>query len=77
MSDYHGWILGQIALLGQGRFSALDVPNLVEELNALASSYRLAIESRKAAAETGLPTAAFPEQCPFTIEQVLNSDFLP
>jgi hypothetical protein len=135
--DFHGWILGQIALLEQGRFSALDITNLIEELNALASSYRHAIESRlgvlllpllkwrwqphrrtgswessiieqrsriarqlnecpslksypaeilaeeyrlarrKAAAETGLPLSTFSEQCPFTIEQVLNPDFLP
>jgi hypothetical protein len=44
--DYHAWVLGQIGLIDDGRFSALDVPNLVEELNALASSYRHAIESR-------------------------------
>jgi len=135
--DYHAWVLGQIALLEGGRFSALDVANLVGELNALASSYRHAIESRigvlllhllksrwqpdkrtgswessiieqrsriarrlkespslrsypgeileeeyrlarrKAAAETGLPISTFPEECPFTIEQVLDPDFLP
>ncbi|HEY7296653.1 MAG TPA: DUF29 domain-containing protein [Xanthobacteraceae bacterium] len=135
--DYHGWIVGQVALLEQRRFSALDVSNLVEELKALAASYRHAIESRlgvlllhllkwrwqsdrrsgswessiieqrsriaqrlkespslksypaeiiaeeyrlarrKAAAEAGLPVSAFPEQCPFTIEQVLDPDFLP
>jgi hypothetical protein len=44
--DYHAWVLGQIALLEDGRFSALDVANLVEESNALASAYRHAIESR-------------------------------
>ena len=135
--DCHAWILGQIALLEQGRFTTLDIPNLVEELNALASSYRHAIESRlgvlllhllkwhwqpdkrtvswessiieqrsriarrlkespslksypaeilaeeyrlarrKEAAETGLLVSAFPEQGPFSIEQVLDPDFLP
>jgi hypothetical protein len=41
----------------------------------LEEEYRLA--RRKAAAETGLPISTFPEECPFTIEQVLDRDFLP
>jgi len=41
----------------------------------LEEEYRLA--RRKAAAETGLPISTFPEECPFTIEQVLDPDFLP
>jgi Domain of unknown function DUF29 len=31
----------------------------------------------EAADETGLPLAAFPSICPFTLEQVLNRNFLP
>jgi hypothetical protein len=31
----------------------------------------------RASAETGLPESAFPEECPFTIEQVLAPDFWP
>ena len=30
-----------------------------------------------AADETGLPIATFPEQCPFTTEEILNTDYLP
>ena len=30
-----------------------------------------------AAAETGLPRETFPEQCPFTFEQLMDEDFLP
>jgi hypothetical protein len=30
-----------------------------------------------AADETGLPEDAFPAACPFTIEQILDPDFLP
>ncbi|MGL6138323.1 MAG: DUF29 family protein, partial [Planktothrix sp.] len=30
-----------------------------------------------AAAETGLPRSSFPENCPFSIEQTLNIDYLP
>lgn len=27
--------------------------------------------------ETGLPVATFPEQCPWTVEQLLHADFFP
>ncbi len=30
-----------------------------------------------AAAETGLPVATFPADCPFTVDQILNGEFLP
>lgn len=30
-----------------------------------------------AAKETGLPIAAFPESCPFTIQQILDNTYLP
>jgi hypothetical protein len=32
---------------------------------------------KRAIDKTGLPPNTFPTQCPFTIEEVLNSDFLP
>jgi hypothetical protein len=41
----------------------------------LADAYRRA--RREAAAETGLPLAALPEPCPFTLEQALDDDFWP
>jgi DNA-binding transcriptional regulator YdaS (Cro superfamily) len=36
-----------------------------------------AIARDKAAAETGLRAATFPKSCPYTIDQVLDPDFLP
>jgi len=36
-----------------------------------------AIAREKAAAETGLRAATFPKTCPYTIDQVLDPDFLP
>ena len=36
-----------------------------------------AIAREKAAAETGLRAATFPKSCPYTIDQVLDPDFLP
>ena len=44
--DLNAWILGQIELLEAGRLADLDLPNLVEELRALAISQEQEIESR-------------------------------
>src|SRR3954453_23043415 len=41
----------------------------------LADAYRRA--RREAAAETGLPLAALPESCPFTLARALDDDFWP
>jgi hypothetical protein len=53
-----------------------DNPSLKPLLpQALASAYRKA--SREAVAETGLPGATFPDNCPWTVEQVLDGGFWP
>lgn len=53
-----------------------DSPSLVAEARALLhKGYGLARE--QAIAETGLPDASFPAQCPYRIEQVLDADFWP
>jgi Domain of unknown function DUF29 len=41
----------------------------------LEDAYRTA--RRSAARQTGLPLATFPEACPWTLERVLDEDFLP
>jgi len=41
----------------------------------LAEEYPYAVAG--AAEETGLPEETFPAACPFTIEQILDADFLP
>ena len=38
----------------------------------LAAVYAQAIE--RVAAETGLPAASFPEECPYSLEQILSAD---
>lgn len=38
----------------------------------LASVYAAAVE--RAAAETGVPTTAYPAECPYTLEQLLSKD---
>jgi hypothetical protein len=53
-----------------------DNPSLRPLLpHALASAYRDA--ALEAVAETGLPGATFPDESPWTIEQVLNAGFWP
>jgi len=53
-----------------------DNPSLKPLLQqALASAYRKA--TLEAVAETGLPSATFPEACPWTVEQVLDDGFWP
>jgi hypothetical protein len=43
--------------------------------DALADAYPRS--RRKASAETGLPLQAFPDGCPYTVQQVLSLDFYP
>jgi hypothetical protein len=51
-------------------------PSLTRHLPAMVvAEYRRA--RKEAAEETGLPVATFPEHCPFTVEQILDSDFWP
>ena len=52
-----------------------DSPSLAPQLDALtAAEYPRA--RRKAAKETGLPLATFPESCPFTVEEI-TGDYWP
>ncbi len=135
--DFTGWAWRQAELLRNGRFSELDLTNLIDEVSALPQSDWNAIESnlrivllhmlkwrfqpgkrkggwaasirehrrrvsrllRKnpsfapsmpetlidayrvahidASEETGLAYEIFPEDCPFTLDQALDADFLP
>lgn len=53
-----------------------DAPSLRREMApALAANYADAV--KMAAAETGLEPTAFPKQCPWTLEQVLDENFWP
>ena len=54
----------------KGSASLRDYPT-----ETLAGSF--VIGRNQAITETGLPEAAFPETCPYTIEQILDPDFLP
>ncbi len=51
-------------------------PSLQHTLNQiLADAYGDAIIS--AAKETGLAESIFPEQCPYSVEQIIHSDYFP
>jgi hypothetical protein len=53
-----------------------DSPSLHREVPAVvAERYELA--RRNAAAETGLPLAIFPTDCPFTVDEILAEEWLP
>lgn len=53
-----------------------DAPSLKSfALAILPEVYPKAV--RKAARETGLSTGAFPESCPYSLAQVLDSEFFP
>jgi predicted DNA-binding ribbon-helix-helix protein len=53
-----------------------DSPSLKPQLaELLAECYPRAVI--EASDETGLPAATFPSSCPFTLEQILDREFLP
>jgi len=135
-ADFYLWTQQQADLLRQGALSALDVENLIEEIESMGKRDRRAIGSylrdvimhllkwhyqpqrrgmswqasinagrdeievllnespslnpqlstiitdeyrrarKQASLETGLPLTTFPEQCPFTMEQIVGDWWL-
>jgi len=135
--DFYAWTQQQTALLQAEKLEKLDLPNLMEEIEAMGISQRNEITSRlivllmnllkfryqqrrhtnswrrtirtqrrnieivlqsspslrrfvpeaiayayprarkDAATETGLPLASFPTTCPWTVEEILDEDWLP
>lgn len=135
-TDFYLWTQQQAELLRHGAFSALDVENLVEEIESMGASDRRSLSSflelvimhllkwqyqperrgnswqtsiskgrnaierileyspslkkqlskmiiaeyrrarKEASSETSLPLTTFPEQCPFTVEQI-TGDYWP
>ncbi|MGB5592808.1 MAG: DUF29 domain-containing protein [Crocosphaera sp.] len=43
--DYYHWLLETAYLLEEGRFSELDIPNLIDEIESIRKSQKRAIES--------------------------------
>ncbi len=68
------WILSIVQ--GQGEISDLisDSPSLAPYLeSSFVLCYRQAV--KEAIAETGLPPKTFPENCPYTLTEILNREF--
>jgi hypothetical protein len=136
-TDFNQWIEETVKNLKAGNFQALDIENLIEEIESMGSNNKREIKSRlivllmyllkckyqpekqtrswiatintqrteielvledspslkaflpaqtldcykkarkNAAKETGLVIAAFPPECPFTQEQILDPDYFP
>jgi len=139
-TDFYAWTQEQAALLRTEELEQLDLPNLIEEIEAMGASQRKAVKSRLlvllmhllkwqyqpghkgrrpnrwrssiraqrneieielsdspslrrevpdfiayvyprarkgAAEETGLALATFPADCPWTLEEILDEDWLP
>jgi hypothetical protein len=44
-TDYYQWLKETSYLLEEGKFSELDIPNLIDEIEAMGKSQKRAIES--------------------------------
>lgn len=136
-TDFYAWTHQQLHLLRTGQLGALDVPNLIDEIEDMGGSIHSQLDSRlgillmhllkwqyqpshrgrsweltikeqrrklerllrknpslkptldeiladaygdavlMAAKETGLSENLFPEQCPYSLDQIIYSGFLP
>jgi hypothetical protein len=136
-TDFHAWTQQQAQFLQEGKWSCLDIPNLVEELESLGKQQRQELRSRLgillghllkwefqpshrskswlatireqrrqillllkespslqpylqeaiedgyqsalnlAVSETPLDYEDFPQECPYSLEQILNPEFPP
>ena len=136
-NDLYAWTRQQVQLLKSGQLSALDVSNLIDEVDDMGGSIRNQLESRlevllmhllkwqyqpnyrgrswqltikeqrrkierlirknpslqntldqtladaygdailAAAKETGMAENIFPQQCPYSIQHIIYSDYLP
>ena len=136
-TDFYAWTRQQVQLLKAGQLNALDISNLIDEVDDMGGSIRNQLESRlevllmhllkwqyqptyrgrswqltikeqrrklerlirnnpslqhildrtiadaygdaiiAAAKETGMAENIFPEQCPYSIQQVIYSEYLP
>lgn len=64
--DFCEWTRRRAELLRAGRFELADIEHIAEEKAV-----------QPAIAETGLLESRFPAECPFTVEQILDPEFLP
>ncbi|PSO68021.1 MAG: hypothetical protein BRC42_14620 [Cyanobacteria bacterium QS_1_48_34] len=90
--DYYLWLEHTTQLLKQGKFSGVDIPNLIDEIEvhdqfedspSLKRDFNDVFQQcyanarEEAADETGLSIDTFPIESPFLPEQSLNTEYLP
>ena len=72
----HSWIYSIKEQRKQSKIHLKDNPSLKSKLDEiLRDAYDVAIS--KAAKETALDETAFPQECPYTFEQIANDEFYP
>lgn len=72
----HSWTYTIREQRKQAKIHLKDNPSLKNQLdNILADAYDIAIS--KAAKETSLDEKAFPKECPYTFEQIMEETFFP
>jgi hypothetical protein len=72
----HSWVYSIKEQRKQSKIHLKDNPSLKNKLDeVLEDAYDLAIS--KAAKETTLDETAFPQECPYTFEQIMNDEFYP
>ena len=89
-TDFYAWAQQQAKAIRAKDMATLDIERLAEEVEDLGRAVRKGIGSQlerlslayrrarlDAADETVMDPETFPEVCPWTIEQILNDDFLP
>jgi hypothetical protein len=70
--DFYAWTQQSARLIREGRFGELDLEHIAEERESMGADGVLI-----ATKETELDESSFPENCPYSLEQVLCSEFLP
>ena len=72
----HSWVYSIKEQRKQSKIHLKDNPSLKSKLDdILIDAYDVAIS--KAAKETTLDEKAFPQECPYTFDQIMNDEFYP
>jgi hypothetical protein len=74
-TDFRAWAQRTAELLRAGRYDALDIDHLLDELDDMGKSEHREVEL--AAKETELPRHTFPSTCPYSPAQILDDRFFP
>lgn len=82
-SNYDAWVAEQIRHLKFKALEKLDIDHLISELEGIGKSDRRSLESNLRILLAYLlkwkyqPEETFPNDCLFSIDEILDSEFLP